>query len=236
MDQPDGDRALPDGGGDALDSQSYLAELREGLRFIRAHSVLLSMILIATVGNFLDKPLVTVILPVHAKTFYGSPTSLGLALGAFGAGALTGSLLYAAVGRGWPRRLTLLGCWVLGPLVVFGTLALTPSLGVLVVAGFAGGLLFGPINPIASMVIQEHTPPQLLGRVFGALTALASAGIPIGAVLAGVVVQRAGLVPTIVGMGVLYLLVPLGMFFNRSLRQMDTQRRRDAPGPAPAVE
>ena len=40
---------------------------------------------------------------------------------------------------------------------------------------------------------------------------------------------------TIVGMGVLYLLMPLGMFFNRSLRQMDT-RRRDAPGPAPAVE
>ena len=76
MDQPDGDRALPDGGGGS-DSQSYLAELREGLPCIRAHNVLLSMILIATVGNFLDKPLVTVILPVYAKTFYGSPTSLG---------------------------------------------------------------------------------------------------------------------------------------------------------------
>ena len=60
------------------------------------------MILIATVGNLLDKPLVTVILPVYAKTFYGSPASLGLALGAFGAGALTGSLLYGAIGRGWP--------------------------------------------------------------------------------------------------------------------------------------
>jgi len=75
---------------------SYLAELREGLRFIRAHTVLLSMILIATVGNFLDKPLVTVILPVYAKTFYARQPCL--ALGAFGAGALTGSLLYA-----WPR-------------------------------------------------------------------------------------------------------------------------------------
>jgi MFS family permease len=98
---------------------------------------------------------------------------------------------------------------VLGSLVIFGTLALTPPLGILVVAGFVGGLLFGPINPLASTVIQEHTPPQMLGRVFGALTALAQGGIPIGAVLAGVVVQRAGLVPTIVGMGVLYLLVPL---------------------------
>ena len=221
---------------EAAGGRRYLAELGEGLRFIRAHTVLLSMILIATVGNFLDKPLMAVILPVYAKTIYGSPTSLGLALGAFGAGALTGSLLFGAVGRGWPRRLTFLACWVLGPLVIFGFLALTPPLGVLVVAGFVGGLLFGPINPIASTVIQEHTPPEMLGRVFGALTALAQAGIPIGAVLAGVVVQKAGLIPTIVGMGVLYLLMPLAMFFNRSLRQMDARPRGRAPGPAPVVE
>ena len=56
-------------------------------------------------------------------------------------------------------------------------------------------------------MIQEHTPPQMLGRVFGALTALAQAGIPIGAVLAGVVVQQVGLVPTILGMGAIYLAV-----------------------------
>jgi MFS family permease len=211
--------------------RSYLAELREGLRFIRANTVLLSMILIATVGNFLDKPLMVVILPVYFKTFYGSPTSLGLALGAFGAGALTGSLLFGAVGRGWPRRLTFLICWVLGPLVIFGTLAATPPLGVLVAAGLVGGLLFGPINPLASTVIQEHTPPEMLGRVFGALTALAQAGIPIGAVLAGVVVQRAGLVPTILGMGAIYLLVTLGMVFNRSLRQMDAASNTDRSEP-----
>jgi MFS family permease len=66
--------------------------------------------------------LLSVILPVYAKTIYGSPTSLGLALGAFGAGALTGSLVFGAIGRGWPRRLTFLSCWVLGPLVIFGFL------------------------------------------------------------------------------------------------------------------
>jgi MFS family permease len=211
---------------DDAGGHSYLAELAEGLRFVRANTVLLSMILIATVGNFLDKPLTVVVAPVYAKTVYGSPTSLGLVLGAFGAGALTGSLLFGAVGRHWPRRRTFLTCWVLGPLVIFGTLALTPPLGVLVVAGFVGGLLFGPINPLASTVIQEHTPPQMLGRVFGSLTALAQAGIPIGAVLAGIAVQRAGLVPTILGMGAVYLLVTVGMFFNRSLRQMDTGRQR----------
>jgi hypothetical protein len=33
-----------------------------------------------------------------------------------------------------------------------------------VALGFVRGLLFGPINPLASTVIQEHPPPQMLGR------------------------------------------------------------------------
>jgi hypothetical protein len=41
-------------------------------------------------------------------------------------------------------------------------------------------MMFGPVNPIFAMVVQEHTPLQMLGRVFGALTAFAQAGIPIG--------------------------------------------------------
>jgi hypothetical protein len=34
-------------------------------------------------------------------------------------------------------------------------------------------------------------------------------------------VQRAGLIPTIVGMGAVYVVVTIGMFFNRALRGMD---------------
>jgi predicted MFS family arabinose efflux permease len=66
----------------------------------------------------------------------------------------------------------------------------------------------------------------MLGRVFGALTALAQAGIPIGAVLAGLAVQKVGLVPTILCMGAIYLTVTLGMTFNRSLYQMDARRQQ----------
>jgi MFS family permease len=133
--------------GDGRVQQPARRELREGLRFVRAHTVMLSVILVATVGNFLDKPLMVVVLPVYARTFYTSPTSLGLALGAFGAGALVGSLLFGAVGRGWPRRRTFLTCWVLGPPVVFGTLAATPPLPVLVAAGFVGGCCSAPSTP-----------------------------------------------------------------------------------------
>jgi predicted MFS family arabinose efflux permease len=69
----------------------------------------------------------------------------------------------------------------------------------------------------------DHTAPHV-GPRLRALSALAQAGIPLGAVLAGFVIERVGLVPTILGMGAIYLAVTLGMFFNPALRQMDTGR------------
>src|SRR5919204_504934 len=39
----------------------YFAELADGLRFVRSTAFLLSMILVATVGNFFDQPLLTVV-------------------------------------------------------------------------------------------------------------------------------------------------------------------------------
>jgi hypothetical protein len=89
----------------------------------------------------------------------------------------------------------------------------------------------GPVNPVFATVTQESTPAYLLGRVFGALTAIAQAAIPIGALVTGVAVQQAGLIPTIVGMGVVYVVVTIGMFFNLALRGMDIHHE---PGSEPA--
>jgi MFS family permease len=199
----------------------YISELADGLRFVRAKTFLLWMILVATVGNFFDQPLMTVVAPVYAKEIYGSPTSFGALVGSFGAGAFAGSLLFGAVGRTWPRRRTFLTSYVVGPALIYGTLALSPPLVGAIVAAVAAGLAFGPVNAIFATVTQENTPPHLLGRVFGVLTAIAQAAFPIGALVAGFAVQRAGLIPTIVGMGVVYVVLTVGMFFNPALRGMD---------------
>ena len=61
----------------------------------------------------------------------------------------------------------------------------------------------------------------MLGRVFGAASAIAQAGVPVGAVLAGAVLLQAGLVPTIVGMGSVYLVSMLEMSLDPALRGMD---------------
>jgi predicted MFS family arabinose efflux permease len=110
---------------------------------------------------------------------------------------------------------------VAAPLIIFTTLAATPPLAIVVTAGALGGLFAGPINPLYETIIQENTPPQMLGRIFGTLNALAQAGIPLGAALAGFVVEGLGLIPTILAMGAIYLAVTFGMFLNPALRQMD---------------
>jgi MFS family permease len=114
--------------------------------------------------------------------------------------------------------------YLVGAGLIYGTLALSPPLAFAIIAAVAAGFAFGPVNPIFATVTQENTPPHLLGRTFGALTAIAQAAIPIGALIAGVAVQRAGLIPTIVGMGVVYVAATIAMFFNPALRGMD---RRD---------
>jgi Major Facilitator Superfamily len=202
----------------------YFSELMDGLRFVRSRSFLLWMIFVATVGNFFDKPLLTVIAPVYAKDVYGSPTSLGALVGSFGIGAFAGSLLFGSVATRWPRRRLFLGCYIVGASIVYGTLALSPPLVVAMVAAMVAGLAFGPVNPIFATVTQENTPPQLLGRVVGALTAIAQAAIPIGAIVAGVVVQHVGLIPTIVGMGGAYVAASIAMSFNPALQGMDVRR------------
>jgi MFS family permease len=206
----------------------YFTELADGLRFVRSKAFLLSMVLVATVGNFFDQPLLTVVAPVYAKEIYGSPASFGALVGSFSGGAFAGSLLFGSVARGWPRRWTYLASYLIGAVLIYGTLALSPPLAVAIVAAFAAGLAFGPANPIFATVTQENTPPHLLGRTFGALTAIAQAAIPLGAVAAGAAVQRFGLIPTIVSMGTAYVVVTIGMFFNPTLRAIDIRQEPTA--------
>jgi MFS family permease len=215
--------AAPTGSQQPRTKRNYGADLSEGLRFVISNRLILSMILLCLVGNFFDLPLMTVVLPVYAKEVFGSPTSLGLMMGSFAAGALAGTILFGAVGKGLPRRRVFLWGWLLAVLISYGALSVQVPLAGIMLAGFVGGVVAGPINPILETVIQENTPPQLMGRVFGALIAVAQAAIPVGAVTAGLVIERAGLIPTIAAAGAVYVAVIGLMFFNPALRRMEAK-------------
>jgi MFS family permease len=198
----------------------YLAELLEGLRFIRSDRLIFSIVVFAMILNFLDSPIFLVVLPVYADANFGSAVVLGVMFAGFGAGSLASTLLFGALGHRLPRRATLIACFVAVGLPFF-VLATIPSLPVAVAALAVTGLAAGPLNPIIFTVVQERTPEWLRGRVIGALWALALAVTPVGVTLVGYLLEAVGLRPVLIAVAVGYLMVTLSMLLDPALREME---------------
>jgi MFS family permease len=198
----------------------YLAELAEGITFIRRDRLVFWMFGIGVVANFLILPLFAVVLPVYAKQTYGSAVNLGLMLGGFGGGALAGTVFYGTVGHILPRRGTLVSA-IVGMGLPFWVLVATPSLVFTMVALFVAGFALGPPNPLTYSVLQERTPPQMLGRVLGAGVSLSMVAVPMGMVLCGYALEILGLRPTLAGISACYLAVGFLSFLAPALRELD---------------
>jgi MFS family permease len=198
----------------------YLADLAEGITFIRRDRLVFWMFGIGVVANFLILPLFAVVLPVYAKQTYGSAVNLGLMLGGFGGGALAGTVFYGTFGHLLPRRATLVSAIVVIGLP-FWVLVATPSLVFTMVALFVAGFALGPPNPLTYSVLQERTPPQMLGRVLGAGVSLSMVAVPIGMVLCGYALEIVGLRLTLAGISACYLAVGLLSFLTPALRELD---------------
>lgn len=213
--------------------EPYLRQLASGLRFIRDDR--LTRVLVGTllVTNFLDAAKASVILPVFADTVYGSALALGLIFGLSGGGAVLGALIYGLIGHRLSRRWVFVCAFIAVSLPAF-VLVLLPPLPVVLVAQALSGLAAGPINPILSAIQYERVPAQMRGRVFGAITAGAFVAMPVGVLLAGYLLEWAGLRTALLLIGVCYTLTTVSLAFNPTLAQMDTRLSRALPGPASA--
>ena len=203
----------------------YLAELAEGLRFVLRDPPIRSIFVSATALNFLISPLLGVVLPYHMKTAYDSAANLGFVIAAFGGGAVAGAVVFGAVGHRLPRRGTfVVGVFAIGAAIA--ALAALPPVPVMVGAMLLGGLIAGPNGPLVSTVLQERTPPELRGRVFGTTTAVGFAAAPLGVLLAGYLVQAVGVQATLVGITAIFLGVAVALALDRGLRELDEPHRR----------
>ncbi|MBI3963345.1 MAG: MFS transporter [Deinococcus sp.] len=164
----------------------------EGLRFIRRDGLVLSLMVIVAITNMLDTPTGTVLLPVYANRQLESATALGVMMGAHGAGATLGTIVFGAIGHLLPRRATFIGAFIFVGLR-YWILALLPSLAVTTGVLMISGMAAGPINPILLTIFQERTPAALRGRVFSILMAMAMIASPLGILLSGYIVEAIGL-------------------------------------------
>jgi MFS family permease len=213
----------------------YLAELRDGLRFVRRQRLLRALFATGTGVNVLTVPFFAVLLPVYVREQYGSAAALGLLLSGVGGAALLGTLLYGLAGHRLPRRPCYIGALFVSGMP-FWVLALTPPLGVALGALGVLGLAIGPLNPLIQTVVQERTPPALRGRVFGLLLASGLAAAPLGALLVGAALAIIGLRSTLLALAAVYLAITFAVPINPAFRALDTPAGDDTAEPPPSDE
>ncbi len=202
------------------DSMSYRATLARGFRFVLRDPVIRGIFVIGAPLSLLIAPLFAVILPFSIQTSGDTALGLGATIAAFGGGAVLGAILYGAVGHRWPRRITfLIGVFAIGG--SFAVVAALPPVPIMIAALFLSGLISGPNGPMINTILQERTPPDLRGSVFGATTAIGYASGPLGVLLAGGLLQTVGTRPTLLGATALFLVVALALTFDRGLHDLD---------------
>jgi MFS family permease len=200
--------------------RKYVADLLEGLRFIRHSPLILTIVLTVMITNMLDEAHFAVIYPDYIKHFFGSAVVLGVLVAAFGGAAFAGTLLFGAIGHRLPRRLTFGVCFILISLR-FWIMALVPPLSILIVTNILSGLSAGPLNPIMSTVEQEQVPQEMRARVFGTTTAGVFLGMPLGVILSGYLVQAIGIQASLLVVGACYLTTTISLLANPAVKGLE---------------
>ena len=209
--------------------EPYWASLRAGMRVMWENRLLRAVVLMVVLTNALDVGLISVALPVYASVEL-TAAAYGLLVGAFGLGAITGSLLFSALGQRVSRRWTYaVGFALTGPPVCF-VLAAQPGLAVCLAAMVLAGLAAGSLNPIIGTVLLEQVPAQMRARVNGAVSAGAWSAMPLGAIGAGVLLEQVGVLTSLLVFGAAYVAIVAWPFVLPVWRLLERDAERVAPG------
>lgn len=172
-------------------ARGLTAEVVEGVRWLLGNRVVLAMVVVVGLSN-------TAWLCAEAVLVLFAQDRLGLDAWWFGVllaapavGALPGAALAGVVARRVPVGWVLVG-GVLGQAAVLGGIGLATS--PVVVAGLlaVGGLLITAWNIVQAAQRQLIVPDAVMGRVVASGRVVAYGSAPVGALLGGLVADRAG--------------------------------------------
>jgi MFS family permease len=179
--------------------RSMLAQLGDGLAYIRSRRVVWGILLLIAIPSILARPYIQM-MPVFARDILGlGATGYGVLMAASGVGALIGALITASLGaferRGW---LLLGNTAVLGLSVVAFAWShwLIPSLILVVIVGGTSTLMMS----LANVILQGLVTPEVRGRVMSVYSLIAGGFMPLGSMLMGSLGSAIG-VPLAVGIG-----------------------------------
>jgi predicted MFS family arabinose efflux permease len=175
-------------------TESMVAQLRVALRFVRSSPDLVTVMVLGFFGAFLGVPLLT-FLPVITRDVFHRDVGFYTQLMTFsGAGAVTGALVVAWLGKNKHMgRLLLVLLTLFGAVIAGFGLSRRTYLSALTL--FTGGALLVMCSSLTTSLAQLLAPPQFRGRVVSIYLVAFLGGSPLGGLASGWLISRVGSAP-----------------------------------------
>jgi MFS family permease len=186
--------------------KKVLADFAEGFSYITKAPGIGYMILMLAFVSLLVLPYNTV-LPVFAKViFKGNASTYGYITSFVGVGATLGTMFIASRKPGAHlKRILLISTIMMGAgLICFSLIKSFP-----IAMFFAAVTGFGSLAQftICNVVVQSESAPEMRGRAIGILLMSIFGMLPLGSVLVGAVSERVGAPATMLGQGIIALVI-----------------------------
>lgn len=188
-------RAPPNASASPRERASFLADTREGVRYLVRERGLLLLTVSAGFLNLFFGMFVPFLVVYTSEALHGGAITYGVFLALFALGAAPGALLVGPTGA--VRRAGMV--WLLsGALegLLLLALALAPGRIVAFSAIFAFGLVFGLSNTTWLSAVQIIVPNEMQGRYFGVDQLGSFAITPVGQIIGGLSIAAFGLART----------------------------------------
>jgi MFS family permease len=190
---------------------SIVDQMKDGLRYVRQSHNLKAVTLLGFIGAFLGLPLLT-FLPVITRDVFNQDVGFYSRLMTFsGAGAVSGALIVAYIGK--HRHI---GRLLLIFLALFGTTMALFSLSANAVVSaallFVAGALLVMSFSLTTSLAQLLAPPELRGRVVSIYMVAFRGGSPLGGLASGWLVTQVGSAPAVLMVNGIALTV-IALFF-----------------------
>jgi predicted MFS family arabinose efflux permease len=192
--------------------RSPLADLGDGLRYVRSQRWLWASLIAAGLANFVAFAPISLLVPLLVRNvLHAGALELGLVLAAGGLGGLVMTLLIARLGSPRLRITTMWSGWAVSGAGIIG-------LGVAPTVWFAGACMFvvsGLLtfgNVLWYPMFQELVPPELLGRASSVDWMVSLALTPLGVLVGGAAAGVIGVRPTMIIGGTTALLLCAVLF------------------------
>lgn len=190
---------------------SIVEQMKDGLRYVRTSHNLKAVTLLGFIGAFLGLPLLT-FLPVITRDVFQQDVGFYSRLMTYsGAGAVTGALIVAYIGKHRHiGKLLLIFLALFGVSMALFSLSRSPALSAVLL--FVAGALLVMCFSLTTSLAQLLAPAELRGRVVSIYMVAFRGGSPLGGLASGWLVTQVGSAPVVLALNGV-LLTAIALFF-----------------------